>query len=100
MLQVFTSNRRSIEDHLQRALHGAQAAAASAALAAGPPDDAAAPPAARVWLVGHSLGGAVALMTAAYLSVAKGEGSARSFMPAGVRLGVCGVRCHVLELGS
>lgn len=79
---MFTSNRRSIEDHLQRAVHGAQAAAAAAAaLAAGPSEDPAAPRDARVWLVGHSLGGAVALMTAAYLSVAKGGPHAQLYAP-------------------
>ncbi|KAG2453207.1 hypothetical protein HYH02_002530 [Chlamydomonas schloesseri] len=84
--KVFNANRRDILARVQKAMQAAEAAAAAAAAAA---REAAAATAAgtdgegaalrsdgdagaRLWVFGHSLGGAVALMTAAYLDVRAG----------------------------
>ncbi|KAG2437297.1 hypothetical protein HXX76_005955 [Chlamydomonas incerta] len=77
-LQAFNANRRDILARVQRAMQAAAAAAAAqkAAAASGAGAEGALQEAgdvgARLWVFGHSLGGAVALMTAAYLDFRAG----------------------------
>ncbi|KAG2485961.1 hypothetical protein HYH03_015404 [Edaphochlamys debaryana] len=62
--KVFTANRAAMEAGVRRAMTAAAAAAEGGAAAAAQEGGAGG---ARLWVLGHSLGGAVALMAGAYL---------------------------------
>lgn len=76
-IQVFNANRRDILTRVQKAMQAASAAAAAQKAAAAAGTEGALQDGgdvgARLWVFGHSLGGAVALMTAAYLDFRAGE---------------------------
>ncbi|PNW78838.1 hypothetical protein CHLRE_09g391838v5 [Chlamydomonas reinhardtii] len=74
--KVFNANRRDILTRVQKAMQAASAAAAAQKAAAAAGTEGALQDGgdvgARLWVFGHSLGGAVALMTAAYLDFRAG----------------------------